>query len=82
MNDLLSERLWNNPRVSKTQLFTNIGIVSIADLMYENAEDISYKDCKMVYQIKTNFFEYHGVITCVKFYLGKIKEASKIHQNR
>ena len=77
VNDQLSEPLWNNPRVSKTQLFLsdwyNNSIVLITDLMYGNGDYISHKDLKMVYQFKTNFLEYHRVITYVNIYLGKLK---------
>ena len=70
INNPLSESLWNNPMVSKTQLFLshwyNKGIISIADMIYENGKYISQNDLKMVYHIRTNFLEYHRVITCVK----------------
>ena len=68
INDLLSEPLWNNPMVSKTQLFLpywyNKGIISIADMKYENGNYISQNDLKMVYHIRTNFLEYHSHYLC------------------
>ena len=84
INDPLSEPLWNNPMVSKTQLFLphwyNKGIISIADMIYENGKYISQNDLKVVYHITTNFLEYHRVITCVKTYSNKQNNASKEHK--
>ena len=86
VTDVLSEPLWNNPRISKAQLLLpawyNNGVISTADLIYANGDYISLNDLKMVYHIKTNFLEYHRVITCVKIHLGKLKDVSKLHKKR
>ena len=62
INDPLSEALWNNPMVSKTQLFLphwyNKGIISISDMIYENGNYISQNNFKMVYHI--SLFIYLG----------------------
>ena len=86
VTDVLSEPLWNNLTISKTQLFLldgyNNGLVSIAELIYANIDCISQNDLKMVYHIKRNFLEYHRDITSVKIYLGKLKDASKFYKYR
>ena len=84
VSDALSRPLWNNPVVSKVNLFLpdwyNNGIISIADIVFGNGKFISQNDLKTVYHIRTNFLEHHRVITCVKNYLSKQKDASKIHK--
>ena len=84
VSDALSMPLWNNPMVSKANLFLpdwyNNGIISIADIVFGNGKFISQNDLKTVYHIRTNFLEHHRVITCVKNYLSKQKDASKIHK--
>ena len=58
IDDPLSEPLLNNPMVSKIQLFLphwhNKGIISIADMIYENGNYITLNDLKIVYHIRTN----------------------------
>ena len=49
-------------------------------MIYENGNYISQNDFKMVYHIRTNFLEYHRVITCVKTYLNKQNNASTEHK--
>ena len=68
--------------VSKTQLFlpkhwNNKGIISIADMIYENGNYISQNNLKMVYHVRTNFLEYHRVFTCARIYLNKQNHACK-----
>ena len=83
-SDALSKPLWNNPTVSKANLFLpdwyNNGIISIADILGGNGKFISQNDLKTVYHIRTIFLEHHRVITCVKKYLSKQKDASKMHK--
>ena len=72
---ILAEPLWDNPNLSKSQLFYpnwyKNGILLIADLIYENGNFISMNELKAYYHIRTNFLEYHRVITCVKKYLNQ-----------
>ena len=49
---------------------------------YANGDYISQNDLKMVHHNKTNFLEYHRVITCVKICLGKLKDVSKLHKKK
>ena len=84
IEDPLSEPLWNNPLVSKTQLFLphwfNKGVILIADMIFENRKYISLNALKTVYHIRTNFLEYHRVINCVKTYVNKENNARKEHE--
>ena len=80
----LSRPLWSNPMVSKANLYLpdwyNNGIISIADTLLGNGNFVSQNDLKTVYQIKTNFLEYHRVKTCVKNYLNNQKDVSIVHE--
>ena len=74
-NDALSDSLWNNPKVSKLQLFLpnwfNKGIVSIGDLIYESGDFLSQNIMKKTYNIKTNFFRISPSYYLCKYIHGK-----------
>ena len=73
-NDASKESLWSNPKVSKVEMslphWFNKGIIAIGDLMHANGKFISQKTLTDIYNIKTNYLEYHRVISCVKKYLS------------
>ena len=78
--DALCEPLWQNPKISKAQLMLphwyTKGILVPADLMYANGEFLSQPTLEKMFNLKTNFLEYHRVISCVKTYLAKLKFVS------
>ena len=77
ITDALCEPLWHNPKISKAQLILphwyKKGIQTPADIMYENGEFLSLPTLEKAYNLKTNFLEYHRVVSCVKTYVAKLK---------
>ena len=77
--DALCEPLWQNPNISKAQLvlphWSKKGVQIPADLIYENGEFLTLSSLERFFNLKTNFLEYHRVISCVKKYLAKLNFA-------
>ena len=84
ISDAVGEPLWNNPKVSKVELFLpnwfKKGILSIGDLICNSGNFVSQKNLSNIYNIKTNYLEYHRVITCVRDYFSRLKMKCMTHQ--
>ena len=81
--DKLSIPMWYNPLISKSDFYFpnwhSKGVLSIADLLSSDGQFISLEDVRLCYNIKTNFLEYHRVMTNVKVYLRKLQVCSAAH---
>ena len=76
------EPLWLNPNLSRTELYlsnwSRKGVASISDIMFNNGQFLSESQITKAFNIKTNYLEYHGVISCTQIYLNKTKSNNKI----
>ena len=84
VSDALSRPLWNNLWYPRQIFFyligTKMALYRLRTFFFGNGKFISQNDLKMVYHIRTNFLEHHRVSSCVKNYLSKQKDASKMHK--
>ena len=81
--DVLGLPIWYNMEISNTNLFCpnwyNKGVALVGDLFGSNGKLLTENEIKLSYGIKTNFLEYHRVITCVKVFCNSRKGVSKTH---
>ena len=72
----LSLPIWYNTELSNHYLYCprwyKAGIISIADLLTSNGHILTETDLNTVYNVKTNFLEYHRVIRCIKTFCSNI----------
>ena len=77
-----NEPLWLNPKVSKTELYlsnwSGKGISTISDVMMSDGKFLSELQITRAFNIKTNYLEYHRVISCIKLYLNKTNSKDNV----
>ena len=76
----LSLPIWYNTELSNHFLYCpkwyNAGIISIADLLTSNGDILTETDFNTIYNVKTNFLEYHRVIKYIKAFCNKVNDRS------
>ena len=76
----LSLPIWYNTELSNHFLYCpkwyNAGIISIADLLTSNGDILTETDLNTIYNVKTNFLEYHRVIKYIKAFCNKVNDRS------
>ena len=76
-NNALYSPLWYNPEISKAHLYLphwyKKVIICLGDMISNKGVFVTQNLLQSVYGIKTNFLEYHRVITCIKGTLAKLR---------
>ena len=77
-----NEPLWYNPNMSKVELYlpnwSRQGILSLSDIVFSNGDFLSQTQISKAFNVRTNYLEYHRVVSCAKIYLNKNKSEKKI----
>ena len=78
IENVLNSHLWYNENISKSHLYLahwyKRGIICVGDIINSNGDFVTQNLLQNVYGIKTNFLEYHRVITCIKGFLAKLRQ--------
>ena len=76
-NNALYSPLWYNPEISKAYLYLphwyKKGIICLGDMISNEGVFVTQNLLQSIFGIKTNFLEYHRVITCIKGTLAKLR---------
>ena len=76
-NNALYSPLWYNPEISKAHLYLphwyKKGIICLGDMISNEGVFVTQNLLQSMFGIKTNFLEYHRVITCIKGTLAKLR---------
>ena len=76
-NELMNIPLWGNKniKVGGTSVFYKTwidnGIMFIRDLISTNGQLLSYEEFRRRYQLRTNFLDFHGLISSLRDYINK-----------
>ena len=77
INNALNSPLWYNLEISKAHLYLphwyKKGIICLGDMISNKGIFVTQNVLQTLYGIKTNFLEYHRVITCIKGTLAKLR---------
>ena len=74
----LSLPIWYNTELSSHFLYCpkwyKAGMISIADLLTSNGDILTETDLNTIYNVKTNFLEYHRVIKYIKAFCNNVND--------
>ena len=82
--EFLTDSLWNNGNIkigSRSVFYkdwADKGILLINDLVDNEGKFMSFEQCKNIYEIKSNFLVYNGVISARKSYQNSLKHYNSI----